>query len=83
LLEACIGLDIEGDPVKSRLSLSGLCNESVLKQALALGVKRFVAQSPLLASCRGEEAATSAVKGLATRHPDITQIERICNIARD
>ena len=41
VLESCIGLDVAGDPVQSRLSLSGLHDEEIIRMAVAVGVRRF------------------------------------------
>jgi len=41
ILESCIGLDIEGEPVQSRLSLSGLSSTELVNMALSIGLTRF------------------------------------------
>lgn len=43
VLESCFGLDVAGEPVQSRLSLSGLHDDQLIRMAATLGVRRFSA----------------------------------------
>ena len=53
VLESCIGLDVAGDPVQSRLSLSGLHGDELIRMAAAVGVRRF-SVTPLSSSATNE-----------------------------
>ena len=84
VLEACIGLDVEGDPVKGRLSLSGLHCEELITMADSLGIKRYSvilsghSDSNSLDIALGSQGGDKAV-ALVYRDPEINFVRSILN----